>query len=223
VFAEAVATVEGLIFPIVQALPREDGFDIEVTGTGFFVDRGGLFLTAHHVMPSVPGSSMLYYGNVPDRVCAAVEIECVAADPARDLYLGRVQRDYLGLVELSAAPLRPGDSACFGGYPMVALSTNSQGGVVGNVRRYWQSTFVVDTADVVVDGRRYLGQMLQHACLRGMCGAPVFDASGMVRGMAAATLTRTVADPGGCSITLHNAIMLDVEHLQKFIEPHLGP
>jgi S1-C subfamily serine protease len=217
-YAVAVATIAGSIFPIFQALPQGERFGMEVTGTGFFVDESGLFLTVDHVMAAVPGSSMYYYGNVPDRVCEPVEIECVATDPARDLYLGRVASDYLAPVALSTDAVRPGRSVCLAGYPMAVLATNPQGGMVGNVRRYWQPTFVIDDAEVVIGHRTYAGYIVQHTCLRGMSGGPVFDPQGRVRGMAAATLTRTIPDPDSSPTVLQNGVVVDVEHVRRFIE-----
>jgi S1-C subfamily serine protease len=219
-YADAVATIAGSIFPIFQALPQGDRFAMEVTGTGYFVDESGLFLTVDRVMAAVPGASMYYYGNVPDRVCEPVEIERVAADPARDLYLGRVARDHPAPVELSTDAVRPGDSVCLAGYPMAVLATSPQGGMVGNVRRYWQPSFVIDEAEVAIGHRTYEGYIVQHACLRGMSGGPVFDPRGRVRGMAAATLTRTVPDPGGSPTVLQNGVVVGVEHIRRFVEEH---
>jgi S1-C subfamily serine protease len=221
-YADAVAIIAGSIFPIVQVLPQGDRFAVEVTGTGFFVDDRGLFVTAQHIVANAPaGSRLYYYGNVPDRVCEPVDIECVAVDAARDLYLGRIARDYLAPVELSTEALRPGDSVCLAGYPMAVLAANPHGGMVGNVRRYWQPTFVVDTTDVTIDDRTYKGSIVQHTCLRGMRGGPVFDTTGRVRGVAAATLTRSVADPDGDPTVLQNGVVIDVEHIRSFAAGHV--
>jgi S1-C subfamily serine protease len=213
-YADAIARMAGSIFPIFQVEPQ-----MHVSGTGFFIDHAGLFVTAAHVAASAPAESGLYYyGNIPDRVCEPVEIECVAADPRRDLYLGRVARDELPPVKLSAEAVRPGDSVCIAGYPMAVLATSAQGGMVGNVRRYWQPTCVVDTANVTLEPRVYEGFLTQHACLHGMDGGPVFDMAGNVRGLAATTLTRTIA---GDPTPLQNAIVVDFEHLRAFIAQHV--
>jgi S1-C subfamily serine protease len=163
---------------------------------------------------------MYYYGKTPDQVCEpAVEIAHVASDPAQDLYLGRVARDYLQPVEVSNEPVRPGNSVCLSGYPMAVLDISPQGGLVGNVRRYWQPTFVVDATQTVSDGRIYDGYIVQHACFAGMSGGPVFDMDGKVRGMAAATLTRTIPSvPGESPTVVPNAIVIDVEHIRRFLE-----
>jgi S1-C subfamily serine protease len=217
-YAQAVARISESIFPIFFVRLEGDVSFIGVSGTGFFVDESGLFVTAEHIVANASaGSRLYYYGNVPDRVCEPAEIECVATDPARDLYLGRVARDYLAPVELSPAAVRPGDSVCLAGYPM-AVPWLPDRGLAGNVRRYWQPSFVIDDAEVVVGGRTYAGYIVQHTCLRGMSGGPVFDRQGSVRGMAAATLTRTIPDPDSSPTVLQNGVVVDVEHIRSFVE-----
>jgi S1-C subfamily serine protease len=221
-FADAVAKTTASIFPIFYAYEREDGPIISVSGTGFFVDDGGLFVTADHIMNCAPaGSTYYYYGNLPDRLShPPVEIERVASDPGRDLYLGRVGRDYLRAVELSGEVARPGDFVCLSGYPLAELSINAEGGFVANVRRYWQPTFVIDATQAVVDGRVYDGYIVGHPCFSGMSGGPVFDVEGKVRGMAVATVTRTEPDLKGEPTVVRNGIVLDVEHIRAFVEQH---
>lgn len=215
-YADAVAKVTESIFPIF--FNRWDGgrCEVGVRGTGFFLDDRGLFLTADHVIAGAPpGSTLYYYGKVPDEVCEpAVEIEHVASDPAHDLYLGRISRDALPPVEFSDQPVRPGDSVCLAGYPMPVLSINSEGRLVGSVRRYLQPTFAVDTTQVVIGTRTYDGYIVQHSCLVGMSGGPVFDVEGMVRGMAAATVSRTVPDPSGGLAVVTNGVVIDLEHIR---------
>jgi S1-C subfamily serine protease len=219
-YADAVARISESIFPIFFTPPEGTLISMGVNGTGFFVDDTGLFVTADHVMSIAPaGAIMYYYGKVPDEVCQpAVEIERVASDPPRDLYLGRITRDYLEPVELSPEPVRPGDSVCLSGYPMAVLATNPQGGVVGNIRRYWQPTFVIDATQAVINNRIYDGYIVQHTCLRGMSGGPVFDMQGKVRGMAVATLTRTIPEPGGTPTIVSNAIVIGVNYIRAFID-----
>ena len=221
-FADAVAKLIASIFPIFFAYEHEDGPTIGVSGTGFFVDDSGLFVTVDHSMNCAPaGSTYYYYGNLPDRLSRpAVAIERVASDPGRDLYLGRVGRDYLRAVELSGEAVRPGDSVCLSGYPMAELSVNAEGGFVANVRRYWQPTFVIDATQAVVDGRLYDGYIVGHPRFSGMSGGPVFDVAGKVRGMAVATLTRTEPELTGDPTVVRNGIVLDVEHIRAFVEQH---
>lgn len=219
-YADAVAKITESIFPIFYIQSDGDRCDVGVRGTGFFLDDSGLFLTADHVIAGAPdGSTLYYYGKVPDEVCdPAVEIERVASDPGRDLYLGRVRRDSLHRVELSDEPVRPGDSICLAGYPMPVLAISSEGRLVGSVRRYWQPTFAIDTTQVVIGNRTYDGYIVQHSCLVGMSGGPVFDTAGKVRGMAAATVSRTVPDPSGSLTVVPNGVVIDLEHIEGFLE-----
>jgi len=221
-FADAVSKLSASIFPIFFAYEHDDGVTMGVSGTGFFVDDSGLFVTVDHIMNCAPaGSTYYYYGNVPDQLSQpAVEIEHVASDPARDLYLGRVRRDYLQAVKLSHETVRPGDYVCLSGYPMAVLSINTQGGFVSNVRRYWQPTFIIDATQAMVSGRAFDGYIVDHPCFSGMSGGPVFDVEGKVRGMAVASLTRTIPELEGDPTVVRNGIVLDVEHIRAFIEKH---
>jgi S1-C subfamily serine protease len=217
-FADAVERLAASIFPIFY-VGAETGA-AGVCGTGFFIDDSGLFLTSEHVMASPPpGSTAYFYGRTPDEVCAPLEFEHVASDPGRDLYLGRVAHDSLSAAELCAEPARPGSSVCLSGYPLAVLAVDGQSGLVGNVRRYWQPTFVVDVTQAVIDGRTYDGYIVQHPCFSGMSGGPVFDTQGRVRGLAAATLRRTIPPlPGETPTVVANAIVVDVEHILAFLE-----
>ena len=219
-YADAVAKITESIFPIFFIGSDGDRCDVGVRGTGFFLDDSGLFLTADHVIAGAPaGSTLYYYGRIPDEVCdPAVEIEHVASDPAHDLYLGRVSVGHTAPVTLHEDPVRPGDSVCLAGYPMPVLSFTSEGGLVGSVRRYWQPTFAIDTTQVVVGKRIYDGYIVQHSCLVGMSGGPVFDMDGKLRGMAAATVSRTVPDASGTLTVLPNGVVIDVEHIRGFLE-----
>ena len=52
-----------------------------------------------------------------------------------------------------------------------------------------------------------------------MSGGPVFDVDGKVRGLAAATLTRTIPPlPGETPTVVPNAIVIDVAHIRAFLE-----
>lgn len=215
-YADAVARIVQSIFPIYYVGPQSEVAG--VCGTGFFVDDSGLFLTSEHVMASPPpGSTAYYYGRTPDEVCEAVEFEHVTSDPGHDLYLGRVDRDHGRPAEISDEPVRPGDAVCLSGYPMAVLGITAQG-LVGNVRRYWQPTFVIDATETVIDGRTYDGYIVHEACFPGMSGGPVFDMAGKVRGMAAATLTRNIPSvPGESPTVVANAVVIDVEHIRRFV------
>jgi len=221
-FADAVAKLTGSIFPVFYIYEQEESLTISASGTAFFVDDSGLFVTADHIMNCAPaGSTYYYYGNLPDQLSQPpFEIERVASDPGRDLFLGRVERNYLRAVELSGEAVRPGDFVCLSGYPMAEVSINAKGGFVANVRRYWQPTFVIDETQAVVDDKVYDGYLVDHPCFSGMSGGPVFDVEGQVRGMAVATVTRSEPDLNGEPVVVRNGIVLDVEHIRAFVEQH---
>jgi S1-C subfamily serine protease len=50
-----------------------------------------------------------------------------------------------------------------------------------------------------------------------MSGGPVFDVEGKVRGMAAATVSRTVPDPSGSLTVVPNGVVIDLEHIQRIL------
>src|SRR5215216_2655632 len=221
-FADAIAKLTESVFPIFFTYGEGHDVAMEVCGTGFFVDDSGHFITADHIMNCAPaGSTYYYYGKVPDQLSQSpVEIEQVASDPTRDLYLGRIRRDYLRGVELSTESVRPGDYVCLSGYPMAVISTTADGRFVGNIQRYWQPTFVVDATQAVIHGRRYEGYIVDRPCFSGMSGGPVFDVEGKVRGMGAGMLTRTIPEREGDPIIVRNGIVVDVEHIRAFVEQH---
>jgi S1-C subfamily serine protease len=217
-YADAVAKLTESIFPIFY-IQHEDNL-AGVCGTGFFAGEDGLFLTSDHVMASPPpGSTLYFYGRTPDEVCdPAVELEHVASDPSRDLYVGRVGQGHQRPAELSDEPVRPGDSLCLSGYPLADVKIGPQGGLVANVRRHWQPTFAVDQAEVVIQGRTYSGYIVEHSCYPGMSGAPVFDMQGRVRGLVGANLSRTIPPlPDELPTVLSNGIVIDVAHLRDFL------
>ena len=221
-FADAIAKITDSIFPIFFAYEQDGVPTLGVSGTGFFVAQDGLFVSVDHIMNCAPaGSTYYFYGKLPEQVAQpAVEIERVASDPKQDLFLGRVSRDYLSPVELASEKLRPGDDVCLSGYPMAVLSVNAQSRFVGNVRRYWQPTFVVDVTQATVEGRTFDGYLVGHAAFSGMSGGPVFDTAGEVRGMAVATITRTIPSLEGDPTLVTNGIVLDIEHIRAFVEVH---
>ncbi len=221
-FADGVAKVTAAIFPIFFAYERDDGPVIGVSGTGFFIDDSGLFVTVDHSMNCAPaGSTYYYYGRLPDQVIRpALEIERVASDPGRDLFLGRVRHGDVRAMELTVEAVRTGDSVCLSGYPMAEVSINAERSLVAKVRRYWQPTFVLDATQAVVDGRVYDGYLVGHPCFSGMSGGPVFDVEGKVRGMAVATLTRSEPELRGDLTVVRNGIVVDAEHIRAFVEQH---
>jgi S1-C subfamily serine protease len=224
-FADAVATLADSIFPVFYVYENANGPVVSVSGTGFFVGDDGLFVTGEHIMTCAPaGAEYFYLGNLPDELIQPpLEIEQVASDPGRDLYLGRIRRSRPRPVQFSTEAVRAAEPVCLAGYPMAEVSVTPDGGVVANVRRYWQPTFVVDEMQAVVGSRVYDGWIVGHPCLSGMSGGPVFDVEGKVRGMAAATVTRSEPALDGDPTVVKNGIVLDSEHIRAFIEENRPP
>jgi S1-C subfamily serine protease len=217
-YADAFEKISRSTFPLFFARKEGDVSFTGITGTGFFLDVGGRFITAEHTIANAPPGSTIYYsGTLPDRICEPAEVECVAVDPARDLYLGQVNTAYAAPVELATIPVRPGDSVCLVGYPTF-VPWRPEVGLAGNVRRFWQPTSVVEAAAVWIGRRKYEGYIVQDTCFPGMSGGPVFDTAGRVRGMAGAVLTRTIPDPEGSPALVQNGIVLDVEQVRTFIQ-----
>jgi S1-C subfamily serine protease len=220
-FADAVAKIAQSIFPVFYSYDHDGLPVMGVSGTGFFVNERGLFLTVDHIMSCAPpGSAYYYYGTLPDHLSDPVEIECIARDPTHDVFVGRIRRDGSTPVAFATDVPRPGDGVCLSGYPMAVLSINERGGFVGSVRHYWQPAFVVDTTHALIEGRTYDGYIVDHPCFAGMSGGPVFDVAGNVRGMAVATLTRTIPEIDGDPNVVRNAIVVDGGQLQAFLEEH---
>jgi hypothetical protein len=73
-----------------------------------------------------------------------------------------------------------------------------------------------------VDHRVYDGYLVGHPCFPRMSGGPVFDVEGKVRGLAAATVTRTEPGLNGDSTVVKNGIVLDREHIRASLS-RTGP
>ena len=128
-YQEAINVVRGSIFPVFYQVRRDNGTQIGVSGTGFFITDEGHFITAYHVITDVPtGARLLYCGNVPDTpLNRPVEIEEVWSDAGRDIFVGRVTEGPLPVLRLAPRGPQPGKSVCLSGYPLAQLSQNPDG------------------------------------------------------------------------------------------------
>jgi hypothetical protein len=80
---------------------------------------------------------------------------------------------------------------------------------VGNVRQYWQPTFIIDGITANNNGKNYLGFMTQDTSLNGMSGGPVFDIEGIVYGVDVAMLNREIPQKDRSPISVHNGIVIE--------------
>lgn len=221
-YQAAIEKIRRSIFPIFYQTVSGKGLSLGVSGTGFFVGEGGYFLTAHHVTTDVPDHSrLLYAGNIPEHPVAPRDILEVFSDPERDIFLGRVEPDFLPPVTLAGKNPNIGASICLSGYPLASPSRNPDGSInVRNVRMYWQPTCVIDYISAEIEHRKHRGFITQHTSLRGMSGGPVFDPGGVVFGIDAATLTRKIPeDPDNPEkiTAVKNGIVIGIETIQDIL------
>lgn len=220
-YQDAIESVRHSIFPIFFQVQHKGVVRLGVTGTGFFITGEGHFLTACHVITDTPnGSRILYVGNVPyNPLNAPVEVEEVARDEQKDLFVGRVPAGGLPALSFLDEVIRPGKSVSLSGYPLARISQDTNGLInVSNVRPYWQPTFILDGLTANVNNREYRGYMTQHTSLRGMSGGPVFDMTGGIVGMDVATLTRKIPEQDGRETIIPNGVVVSVERIRELVD-----
>lgn len=210
-YQQSIGQIKNSIFPVFFQTIQGPTIQIGVSGTGFFIDNEGHFITAHHVTTEVPpDSTLLYLGNVPDNVIAPVKIMEIFSDPIRDIFLGKVESGGLPPVKLSFEKPKIGKPVCLCGYPLAQLFQNPDGSInVVNVRQYWQPTFVIDSITANNNGRNYLGFMTHDTSLNGMSGGPVFDTDGTVYGVDVAMLTREIPQKDKGPFIVNNGVVIE--------------
>ena len=220
-FSKAIEKISKSIFPIMferrQKLKANvTRHFVSVSGTGFFIDNKGLFVTANHVISNFNQDTILYYiGGAPENVTQPIQFKDVVRDTNKDIFIGKIEKDYLPSVEFSDERPKIGTSVCACGYPMPRLRQIPGGMIdVSGVRRYWQPTFVID----YIKQREKDGFMFQHTSLRGMSGGPVFDVNGTVYGIDVATFTRRIPQKNGTEQIVRNGIALHVKGIKSLLE-----
>jgi len=223
-FSKAIGQISKGIFPIFARIRQGTRLGISIRGTGFFIDNEGTFITACHVIDgSPPGSTLLYGGNIPFRsITTPVEIEEIRRNNDRDIYIGRIERDYYESLELTDKSPPVGKTLCLCGYPLARMRIRANNVIdMSQVRPYYQPTFVLDgfqgsIRDSTGTNRNYLGFMTRDASYPGMSGGPVFDTNGIVWGMDVAELGRRIPRPNN-PINISNGIVLKSEIISGFI------
>ena len=211
-YQNAVEKIKRSIFPIFFV--KEEGLNtqIGVSGTGFFIDNKGHFITALHVITEAPiGALFQYRGNIPDHIINPPQlITEVYRDPIRDVFLGKINISGTIPVSIIADKPKAGKSVCLCGYPLAQLSINVDGSInVGNVRQYWQPTYIIDSITVSDNGKKYVGFMTQDISLNGMSGGPVFDMEGFVHGVDTAFIHREIPQKDKPAIQVFNGVALE--------------
>lgn len=212
-YQKAIEKIKKSIFPIFFISVQGQNTQIGVTGTGFFIDDQGHFVTALHVITDCPPNSTFQYrGNIPDHIVNPPQpIVEIFRDPVRDIFLGKINAAPTTPVALVLDKPKAGMSVCLCGYPLAQLSQNPDGSInVGAVRQYWQPTYIIDAVTVADRGKNYVGFMTQDISLNGMSGGPVFDIEGIVHGIDTAFLTREIPQKDNKpSIQVFNGIALE--------------
>ncbi len=211
-YQDSIEKIKKSIFPIFFQSVQGQTTQIGVSGTGFFIDNQGHFLTALHVMTDVPAnSSFQFRGNIPDNVTnPPIPLVEIYRDPIRDIFLGKINNAGQLPVNFSLNKPKVGKSVCLCGYPLPQLSQNPDGSLnVAAVRQYWQPTYIIDGVTVADNGKNYIGFMTQDTSLNGMSGGPVFDNEGIVYGINTALFRREIPQPDKSIIQIYNGIALE--------------
>ncbi len=211
-YQNAVEKIKKSIFPIFFV--KEEGINtqIGVSGTGFFIDDKGHFITALHVIIDSPlGAFFQYRGCIPNHIVNPPQrITEVYRDPIRDIFLGKINISETIPVSIILDKPKAGKSVCLCGYPLAQLSVNVDGSInVGNVRQYWQPTYIIDAITITDNGKNYLGFMTQDISLNGMSGGPVFDTDGHVHGVDTAFIHREIPQKDKPAIQVFNGVALE--------------
>jgi S1-C subfamily serine protease len=226
-YQAAIEKIKNSIFPLFYTLAQGQNTQIGVSGTGFFIDDKGHFLTALHVITDCPPNSTIEYrGNIPDHIQnPPLRITEVFRDPVRDIYLGKIDLAITSPVAFILDRPKAGKAVCLCGYPLAQLSINPDGSLnVSAVRQYWQPTFVIDAVTVADHGKNYIGFMTQDTSLNGMSGGPVFDTDGIVHGIDTAFLQREIPQKDKPAIQVFNGIALEnasIPDVFGMVNPHV--
>ncbi len=219
-YQKAISKIKKSIFPVFLYNTENEIASWEAVGTGFFINENGYFLTSHHVINFKPYTPYrpVFIGNLPNTVTdGPVDIKEVFSDPARDIFLGRIDRDFLPPVQLSFDTQHVGKSVVSCGYPLPEFSINSDGSLeLSKVRQYWQPTFVIDQYDADYSNATYKNVIItRDPSINGMSGGPLFDKNGNVIGMSAANYHRNVP---GSDIRIDNGVAIKISSLTDIIK-----
>jgi S1-C subfamily serine protease len=211
-YQSAIEKIKKSIFPLFFVSTDGQNTQMGVSGTGFFIDDNGHFLTALHVITESPANSVFQYrGNIPGHIINPPEVIIeIYRDPIRDIFLGKI--NIANTIPVATILDRPkaGKSICLCGYPLAQLSQNPDGSInVSAVRQYWQPTFIIDAVNVADNGKNYIGFMTQDISLNGMSGGPVFDTDGFVHGIDTAFVQREIPQKDKPAIQVINGIALE--------------
>jgi S1-C subfamily serine protease len=224
-WVQAIKEVSKAMFPIFNQTKNGDQVGLGVAGTGYFINNEGVFVTNAHLFDAAkPGVAYIYYGLLPEALHNPfLEIHELARDDVKDLFAGKLALEGNGSLGFSSALPEIGKTICIAGYPLAQISVNAQGGFeLGGVRRYFQPSFILDSANVNLanaDGliRNHRGFLIRDFGLYGMSGGPVVDIHGRVLGMQASVTDPRESTNGSRTITVQNAVAIGGDVIQEFL------
>ena len=219
-YEKAITKISRSIFPVFYKL-RVDGITtVGISGTAFFINDLGHFITATHVAAEVPsGAKLLYAGNLPHTALDhPVEIEEVYKNDLKYIYIGKVPKSPLPGLKFTGCESPPGKSVCLGGYPLAELMINPDESVnLSNVRQYWRPTIIIDSIEAAINHGTQTGFITEHSSLKGMSGGPVFDRDGDVCGIDVTTYIREIPEPNGGKTFVKNGVVIGTLRMRDLI------
>lgn len=219
-YEKAITKISRSIFPVFYKL-RVDGITtVGISGTAFFINDLGHFITATHVAAEVPsGAKLLYAGNLPHTALDhPVEIEEVYKNDLKYIYIGKVPKFPLPGLKFTGCESAPGKSVCLGGYPLAELMINPDESVnLSNVRQYWRPTVIIDGIEAAINHGTQTGFITEHSSLNGMSGGPVFDRDGYVCGVDVSTYLREIPEPNGGKTFVRNGVVIGTLRMRDLI------
>jgi S1-C subfamily serine protease len=151
--------------------PGPPQLKVSATGSGFFVDRQGYFLTNHHVIEGCKEVKVLRAGTEAD------DAVVVASDTHLDLALLKVATAPEQVaVFRTGTPIEPGEGVVVVGFPLTGSLAAQQIVTTGVISA---------TAGILGDTTRF---QISAPIQPGNSGGPVFDATGLVVGLAVTSL-----------------------------------
>jgi hypothetical protein len=231
-FVNAIRTAKKAMFPIFR---REQVSDTQcrvmAIGSGFFVNRQGVFVTVSHLFDNPNDqTSFCYWGELPDHVHnPSLIIKEIGRNDDLDVFVGKIEMNSPKHFDFLEVDPEVGQSVCISGYPMATIGVDDQGRFqLGGVRRYFQPSFILDQGAFDTDNgfgqiRKHTGFLVRDMGYFGMSGGPAFDIYGKIIGMQASIIHRVNAS-GNLSTVVQNAVIIknDVikELLNKFKVEH---
>lgn len=215
-FARAVKTSKGAMFPIFRWKQQGNQATVNVAGTGFFINSNGYFVSVAHVFDNADQNTKhIFWGRLPEQLQDPnLQIQEITRNDNLDIFIGKIDVKSPTYFYLSKNIPPEGLSVCISGYPLAQISKNILGGLeLGGVRRYFQPSFVLDKLIINADNgagkiRKHDGFLIRDSGLFGMSGGPVFDKKGFLVGMQGSVTQPRESKNANRTISVENAMAI---------------